>query len=253
MRKIVIVLSVLAFVLNGCSQTTKKQIIKDVDTLKNEDVVVQSSDIESYDVSMLDSSNRAVLDTLLCVDYSDATFGEYEAIIDFNLEESIELAEENVRKMFLGNKDKVEIKSYYDEEVVDTLTAEEYLKDRAFYLKDTVFSNENWTAIILEEIDYGSDWSAHSDKYLITIDNNQDLISKYRIAYYGRFGTYTCDCEEFEDEDEEGNIVTYENCGRCPWYTGRDGCINKDLTIKREGSVENEAFIDNDGYIVEIK
>ncbi len=187
--------------------------------------------------------DSVALDTLLCIDYSDATFGEYDEIIDYNLERKIELTEENVRKMFLGNKDMIEIISYETHEVVNYITAEEYLEDREFYLQDIVSSNKKWTAIIIEEIDYGRTFTM-SNKYIVTIDENQNLITKYRIAYYGKFGTYTCDCVELADEDENGNIIPYkdengdiiESCGRCPWFTGKEGCIDKD-------------FFDKEGYI----
>jgi hypothetical protein len=203
--------------------------------------------------------NTAVLDTLLCIDYSDVTFGEYNKIIDYNLDGKTELTEENVKKMFLGNKKAVEIRNYLTDEVVDTITAEQYLKNRTFYLRDIVSSNKKWTAIIIEEITDDT-WDMYSDKYLVTIDKKQNLISKYRIAYYGRFGTYTC-CDEdengniiqYEDEDEYGNIIMRVMCGRCPWYTGDSGYINKDLTIRLEGRINNQAFIDKKGNIIKIE
>lgn len=203
--------------------------------------------------------NTVVLDTLLCIDYSDVTFGEYDKIIDYNLEGKTELTEENVKKIFLGNKKAVEIRNYLTDEVVDTITAEQYLKNRTFYLRNFVSSNKKWTAIIIEEI-IDDDWDKHSDKYLVTIDKKQNLISKYRIAYYGRFGTYTC-CDEdengniiqYEDEDEDGKIIMRDMCGRCPWYTGDIGCVNKDLTIRLEGRTNNQAFIDKKGNIIKVK
>jgi hypothetical protein len=183
------------------------------------------------------------------------TYGEYYEIVDYNLEEKIKLTEENVKKMFLGNSEVVEIRNYWSDEVVETETAEDYLAIRTFYLQNIILSNKKWTAIIIEEIQ-NTIWDKSSDKYLVTIDKKQNLISKYRIAYYGRFGSYTC-CEEDEDgnpfvfEDEDGHIV--EDCGRCPWYTGNSGCIDKDLTISHEDEDKQKAFIDKKGNIIKLK
>lgn len=200
-----------------------------------------------------------VLDSLLCIDYTDVTFGEYEIILDYNLEGKTKLTEENVKKMFLGNSEVVEIRNYWRDEVVETQTAENYLSIRTFYLQNVVLSNKKWTAIIIEVIDNDL-WDNHSDKYIVTIDKKQNLISKYRIAFYGRFGTYTCcDVDEngniiqYEDEDEEGNLIMRDMCGRCPWYTGESGCIDKDLMIRQEGDITPKAFIDKKGNIIKTK
>jgi len=196
-----------------------------------------------------------VLDSLLCIDYAELTFDEEKdySILDYSrehkeyLQGKIQLTEENVRKLLLGNKEMVEITNYWDEVVVDTITAEEYLEERDFYLTNIVHSNKKWTAIIIETIE-----SSTSDKYLVTIDQKQTLISKYRIAFWGRFGTYTG--ESYEITDEDGNILySYE---RKPWYTGSESCINKDLTIGINYSIGGfvaNLFIDNKGNIVKTK
>ena len=208
------------------------------------------------------------LDSMLCIDYSYATFDdEYGSIIDYgNADKSIMLSEENVRKMFFGNKDSVQLTNVWNEEYVYTRTAEESLEENSFYLHNVVSSNKKWTAIIIEVIEKYSDFS---EKFLVTIDKNQNLISKCLIAFYGRCGTYTCcetdedgNIETYEDEDidEEGNIIIVERqiCGRCPWYTGAEGCIGKDLTIgvsRGNGSegIGSRKFIDDKGNIVKIK
>jgi hypothetical protein len=220
-----------------------------------------NSIIENNEVRQLFVFECVAFNSMLCIDYSDAKFGEYDEIIDYNLQGKIQLTEENVRKMFLGCKNTVEIISYEDGKVVDKITTEEYLKGKAFYLTHIVLSNKKWTAIIIEEIDYEPTYT-QSDKYLVTIDKKQNLISKYRIAFYGKFGTYTCDCVEMEYEDEDGNIITekdedgniIESCGRCPWFTGADGCIDKDLTIGVDAGqfYSSKAFIDKEGNIVKI-
>ncbi|MDD4575935.1 MAG: hypothetical protein PHI36_05865 [Bacteroidales bacterium] len=216
----------------------------------------EQKEIDKKQILVFDT---VVLDTLLCIEYSDVTFGEYNKIIDYNLEGKTELTEENVKKMFLGNKKVIEIRNYHTDEVVDTITSEKYLENRTFYLQNIVQSNKKWTALIIEEIE-NDFWDKSSDKYLVTIDKKQNLISKYRIAYYGRFGTYTC-CDEdengniiqYEDEDEYGNVIMRDMCGRCPWYTGDSGCLNKDLTIRLEGRTNNQAFIDKKGNIIMVK
>jgi len=195
------------------------------------------------------------LDSMLCIDHSESTFDEdnnYD-ILDYSrgdeeyLQGKIKLTEENVRKMLLGNKNIFERTNYWHEEVVDTITVEEYLKDKDFYLTNVVSSNEKWTAIIIETIDSGT-----SDKYLVTIDQHQNLISKFRIAFWGRFGTYTG--ESYVIEDEDGNILySYE---RHPWYTSVTGCIDKDLTIGKNysmGGFTAGLFIDDNGNIVKKK
>lgn len=199
------------------------------------------------------------LDSLLCIDYTDVTFGEYEIILDYNLDGKTKLTDENIKKMFLGNSEVVEIRNYWTDEVVETQTAENYLSLRTFYLQNVVLSNKKWTAIIIEVIDNDL-WDNYSDKYIVTIDKKQNRISKYRIAFYGRFGTYTC-CDEdengniiqYEEEDEEGNLIMRDMCGRCPWYTGESGCIDKDLMIRQEGDNTPKAFIDKKGNIIKTK
>lgn len=197
--------------------------------------------------------------SLLCVDYSDVTFGDYGEIIDYNLEGKTELTDANVKKIFLGHAKTVEIKNYMTDEVVDTISSEEYLETRTFYLQSTVLSHKKWTALIIEEIE-NNIWDQHSNKYLVTIDKKQNLISKYRIAYYGRFGNFTC-CDEdeegnvlqYEDEDEEGNLMLRDSCGRCPLFLGESGCIDKDLMIKQEDDLVPKSFIDKKGKIIRIK
>lgn len=197
----------------------------------------------------------AVLDSLLCINYTDVTFGEYEIILDYNLERKTQLTAENVKKMFLGNSEVVEMINYWTDEVVETQTIENYLSIRTFYLQNVVLTSKKWTAIIIEVIS-----NDLSDKYIVTIDNKQTLISKYRIAFYGRFGTYTC-CDEdengniiqYEDEDEEGNLIVRDMCGRCPWYTGLSGCIDKDLIIREVGDNTPKAFINKKGEIIKTK
>jgi hypothetical protein len=119
-------------------------------------------------------------------------------------------------------------------------------------------SNKKWTALLIEEIE-NSIWDQHSNKYLVTVDKKQNLISKYRMAYYGRFGTFTC-CDEdengniiqYEEEDDEGNLTMRDSCGRCPLYLGESGCIDKDLKIKLDGEITPQAFIDKRGTIIKI-
>lgn len=41
------------------------------------------------------------------------TFGEYEEIIDYNLEGKTKLTEENIKKIFHGNKKLIEIRNYH--------------------------------------------------------------------------------------------------------------------------------------------
>lgn len=197
------------------------------------------------------------LDSLLCIDYANVTFGEYEIILDYNLQGKTKLTKENVEKMFLGNSEVVEIRNYWTHDVVETQTAENYLSQRSFYLQNVVSSNKKWTALIIEVIDSGNNYS---DKYVVTMDKKQNLISKYRIAFYGRFGTYTC-CDEdengniiqYEEVDDEGNLIMRDMCGRCPWYTGESGCIDKDLMIRQVGDNTAKAFIDKKGNITRTK
>ena len=216
----------------------------------------EQEEIEEKQVLVFDA---VVHTSLLCVDYSDVTFGEYGEIIDYNLESKTELTKENVKKMFLGHAKTVEIKSYMNDEVVDTISSEEYLETRTFYLQSIVLSHKKLTALIIEEIE-NNIWDQHSNKYLVTIDKKQNLISKYRIAYYGRFGNFTC-CDEdeegnilqYEEEDEEGNLIMRDSCGRCPLYLGESGCIDTNLMIKQEDDLVSKSFIDKKGKIITIK
>jgi uncharacterized protein YtpQ (UPF0354 family) len=85
----------------------------------------EQEEIEEKQVLVFDA---VVHTSLLCIDYSDVTFGDYGEIIDYNLEGKTELTKENVKKMFLGNRKKVENRNYLTDEVIDTLSSEEYLE-----------------------------------------------------------------------------------------------------------------------------
>lgn len=137
-------------------------------------------------------------------------------------------------KLFLfGDEESVDITNIWSEEVVSTEDINEYLNNNEFYLTDTIASKPKWTALLIEKIEVNG-----SQKFLLTVDQNQRLISNVRIAFYFRSGTYTA---------TDGS--------RPPWFATKTACIYDSLIIKtdnNQGDIRTYN-IDEKGHIAEVK
>jgi hypothetical protein len=180
-----------------------------------------------------------------CIDYDEAkswdnvaekynyVFQDYSHKNHKYLKGKRQLTNKQAKLFLFGEDESVDITNIWSDEVVSTEDVNEYLANNEFYLTDTIAKKPGWTALIIEIIDVDG-----SEKFLVTLDKNKRPISKTRIAFYCRSGTYTA---------TDGS--------RPPWFATKTACIYENLTIKTDNNQgDTKTYsIDQKGHIAKVK
>ncbi len=205
-----------------------------------------SHDSSAIHVATTDTTKPVVTPELKnCFNYNEATSWDdvaekydydFQAYAHENkkyLKGKIRLTDKQAKLILYGDDETVDITNIWSEEVVATEDIDKYLNDNEFYITDTIASKPKWTALLIEKIEANG-----SQRFLVTVDQDKRAISKVRIAFYFRSGTYTA---------TDGS--------RPPWFATKTACIYDNLTIKTDNNQGDTRTysINEKGQIAEVK
>ncbi|MDB5086484.1 MAG: hypothetical protein JWR09_478 [Mucilaginibacter sp.] len=174
---------------------------------------------------------------LICVDYAEIgsfdpekePFKEFEEKRKSYFKGKTELSDDYVIHYLFSGLDSISRENIWDGSNLGKTELLEYISKADFYLIGTALKNTLYTGIIYEELT-----DEESTKYFSTFDKKGKFISRVLIAEYGQSGTYRGD-----------------NDSRHPYYTGINGCINKNLTIEVNGADGVDVTRDNGKYKIQ--